>query len=107
MVALAVSVASALTTAPAAQGQAPAHEDVGLPTTPPPLEHSEAVDESGAPVQPSGSPGLAVVSALLAPLGLALGGLVTAASLNTFEGPRRHPFASAVVRSRQTVPTQP
>jgi hypothetical protein len=106
MMAVAVSVAAALTTAPA-RGQAPEQHAVGLPTTAPPVEHTEAVDESGAAVQASSSPGLATVAALLAPLGLALGGLSTAASLNSIAAPRRHPLASAVVQSRQTVPTSP
>ena len=117
MMALAVSVAFALTTAPA-KGQAPAHEDVGLPRTAPPLENSEAREQApahedvGLPMtapplenseslhwtaptaHPSDSDGLGVFAALIGPLGLALGGLATAsAGLTTVEAPRVQPSA--------------
>jgi hypothetical protein len=84
-----LGLACALTAAPA-WGQPPAHEDVGLPTTAPPVAHVEQVGETTAAGKPSESSGVAVF-ALLGPLGLALGGLTTAASFSSLQAPRLQP----------------
>ena len=98
--ALAVSLSAASTTA-LARAQPPAHEDVGLPTTPPPLESSGPLDEDATTPQPSESAGVAVFVGLLGPLGLALGGVSTAVGVTSIEAPRLHPLAPAV-EPRQT-----
>ena len=100
---LAGSVASALTTAPA-MAQAPADQDLGVPLTPPPLESPNPGDENPPSAQSPGSAGVALLTALVGPLGLALGGTTTAAAASTgavptfTPTPRLHPSAPSVGR---------
>jgi hypothetical protein len=79
---IAVSVASALSTAPA-MAQAGADQDDGLPLTPPPLESSNTQVETVNAEQPSGSAGVALFTVFAGPVGLALAGVTTAAATSS------------------------
>lgn len=99
VMALAVSVTYAATTAPAL-AQARPDEETGLPTTPPRLESSNPNYEATPPTQPSGSAGLALITGLFGPLGFALGGLsVVVVTSDSIGSPATtvHPVAPAVV----------
>jgi len=79
-VALATALVSAVAAvAPRAGAQARPHQDFELPTTPPPLEASDPLYEREPP-KPRGSAGLALVTVLVGPLGLALAGLAAVTS---------------------------
>jgi hypothetical protein len=93
-IALAVLFAFAFATAPA-MARASDDEAQGLPLTPPPVESSTPHDEGAPTAQPSGSIGFAMLAALLGPLGLALGGVTTAAAVSDY-APNAHPLVSPV-----------
>lgn len=100
MIALAVSLTSALAAAPAG-AQAQPHEPLGLPLTPPPLESANPRYQATPTARPSGSAGFALLAVFAGPLGLVLGGLAAVSTPGNVAvpftpTPRLHPLAPAV-----------
>lgn len=96
--ALVVSVAYTVTTAPALAQTQP-HEDTELPTTPPPLEKANPNNEATSPAPASGSAGSAMLGALFGPIGFALGGfsvLVVTSDNFVWPAPNLYPRAHVV-----------
>jgi hypothetical protein len=88
MVALAVSVTAALTTAPASAQTQPHDDDFALPLTPPSLESANPLYErTPTAPRPAGAAGFALLALMAGPVGFALGGFGSAAAPENIASP--------------------